>query len=178
MSVALAPAVVRPVPAQVADIQRLLAGLEARGKDLSGTRAQLNRCWVENAFSVDFAADMIKMLLGLREELDRAAVVDAPSVAVPIPSGRYAVPAEAGHLAFYRVWEGDYATLVFLQVSDNEQRLSRSAARTVLAKIAEGPLEASKAYGREIGCCGVCGRTLTNEESRSLGIGPVCRARF
>lgn len=32
-------------------------------------------------------------------------------------------------------------------------------------------------YGREIGSCGVCGRALTNGESRALGIGPVCGGR-
>lgn len=33
-------------------------------------------------------------------------------------------------------------------------------------------------FGREIGQCGVCGRSLTDEESRAQGIGPVCREGF
>jgi len=33
-------------------------------------------------------------------------------------------------------------------------------------------------YGTELGECGVCGRTLTDEKSRAYGIGPVCRERF
>jgi hypothetical protein len=32
-------------------------------------------------------------------------------------------------------------------------------------------------YGMLIGKCGVCGRTLTDEESRANGIGPVCAER-
>lgn len=33
---------------------------------------------------------------------------------------------------------------------------------------------ASNRNGRELGHCGVCGRTLTDEESRARGIGPIC----
>lgn len=36
------------------------------------------------------------------------------------------------------------------------------------------PKAASMAYGRLIGACGCCGKTLTNPESLALGIGPVC----
>ena len=42
-----------------------------------------------------------------------------------------------------------------------------------LKKILENPLEATKLYGREIGECGICGKTLTSEW-REVGIGPVC----
>ena len=38
--------------------------------------------------------------------------------------------------------------------------------------------EAQVLFGREIGRCGVCGKTLTDETSRALGIGPVCRDGF
>jgi len=36
---------------------------------------------------------------------------------------------------------------------------------------------ASEAYGVKMGYCGLCGRHLTNETSRALGIGPDCAAR-
>lgn len=104
-----------------------------------------------------------------------------------VPAGRYAVATEDGavnELAFYKVdrpTEGRWAGYVFVKLmkSDEEQRLSRPAGATVLAKIAAaGAKEASAAYGREIGKCGVCSRTLTNDESREIGIGPDCRARL
>lgn len=42
-------------------------------------------------------------------------------------------------------------------------------------KIIRGHESASKEfYGRSIGRCGECGRQLTDETSRALGIGPVC----
>jgi hypothetical protein len=100
-----------------------------------------------------------------------------------VPAGRYAVTTEGGatnELAFYKVdrpTEGRWAGRVFvkLMVSDEEQRMSWAATKAILAKIAEvGAAEASARYGHEIGECGVCGRTLTNDESRARGIGPIC----
>jgi Family of unknown function (DUF6011) len=40
---------------------------------------------------------------------------------------------------------------------------------------AAGPMEALKLFGRELGVCGDCGRSLTDEVSRSEGRGPICR---
>ncbi|QOP65588.1 hypothetical protein SEA_SUIGENERIS_46 [Mycobacterium phage Suigeneris] len=106
---------------------------------------------------------------------------------IDVPAGRYAVETEDGAtnaLAFYKVdrpTEGRWAGYVFvkLMVSDDEQRLSQKAGQAVLQKIAAaGPAEASARYGHEIGECGVCGRTLTNDESRAYGIGPDCRKKL
>lgn len=38
-------------------------------------------------------------------------------------------------------------------------------------------LEEAKAWGRRTGTCCACYRTLTNDESIKLGIGPVCRSK-
>lgn len=104
-----------------------------------------------------------------------------------VPEGRYAVPTEDGalnKLAFYKVdrpTEGKWAGYVFvkLMLSDNEQRMSKAAGAAILAKIAQvGAANASAAYGREFKHCGVCGRGLTNDESRKVGIGPDCRAKL
>jgi hypothetical protein len=37
--------------------------------------------------------------------------------------------------------------------------------------------EAMAKYGRELKHCGLCGRTLTNDASRAIGIGPECAAK-
>lgn len=37
--------------------------------------------------------------------------------------------------------------------------------------------EAMALYGRELKHCGLCGRTLTNDASRAIGIGPECAAK-
>jgi hypothetical protein len=49
---------------------------------------------------------------------------------------------------------------------------------TVARKIVDAdPKVAMLRYGQELGQCGHCYRTLTNDESRAVGIGPVCRAK-
>lgn len=103
-----------------------------------------------------------------------------------VPAGRYAVETEDGAtngLAFYKVdrpTDGKWAGYVFVKLmqSDEEQRMSRSAGDAILRKIAAVGAEAASArYGHEIGACGLCGRTLTNDESRVRGIGPICAAK-
>lgn len=90
-----------------------------------------------------------------------------------LPEGRYAVRTDTPdqHYAFYNVTERG----VFLQLSDSLNAVPESVELAVISKILIDPAEAARAYGREIGDCGVCGRTLTNEVSRAYGIGPVCR---
>lgn len=102
---------------------------------------------------------------------------------VSVPAGRYAV--EIGEtLAFVQVdrpEEGRWAgyTFVTRQLADDFVRVSRQQAAAILDAIAAvGPAEASKRYGREIGECGVCHRTLTNEDSRAAGIGPQCAKKI
>jgi hypothetical protein len=93
----------------------------------------------------------------------------------PFPEGRYALlPGEEtdgeGGIRFYHLVDGE----VFVMASDNEFPVSQATAERVIAEIAFDPAAASARYGREIGQCGVCHRTLTNEASREAGIGPVC----
>jgi hypothetical protein len=134
-------------------------------------------------------------LAGLEEErnvqLAKDAVVTARTAMAPVgidavPAGRYAIETTEGAtnaLAFYKVDRpetGKWAGRVFvkLMVSDEEQRLSQKQGYAILGKIAAvGAAEASARYGHEIGECGICGRTLTNDESRERGIGPVCAAK-
>ena len=106
-----------------------------------------------------------------------------------VPAGRYAVEGSDGTTDFYKVdkpekgrWEG-YTFVKLLIASGghgieslSEQNIRGAAAKTILARIEEAGIEESmKAFGHAIGSCGRCGRVLTNEESRELGIGPVCR---
>lgn len=101
-----------------------------------------------------------------------------------VPAGRYAVTGENGQTVFLKVdrpVDGPYAgqTFVRLQVSDETRNVGYAARTALLGKIVvAGPKEAMLRYGREIGSCGHCGRTLTNEESREAGIGPVCRGKM
>lgn len=48
----------------------------------------------------------------------------------------------------------------------------------LIRAIAESPLEAAKQYGQKTKQCSCCGRELTNEESKALGIGPICAEKW
>lgn len=99
-----------------------------------------------------------------------------------VPAGRYAVENEEGILRFYTVDrpdKGKWAGWVFVAVwaSDEKHPIRGNAAKkTILEKIMEaGPKQAAERFGREIGACAICGRTLTDPVSREIGIGPICR---
>lgn len=107
-----------------------------------------------------------------------------PSVKSKVPSGRYAITGTDGTTDFYKVdrptagrWAG--YTFVKLQVSDEYQRVPLRNQQGILDRIeADGPEQASKRYGKELGHCGVCGRTLTNNDSIERGIGPICAGKM
>lgn len=121
-------------------------------------------------------------------ELPQMGEPSAPAASAPkvdVPEGRYAVEGEDGTLKFYQVdrpTEGKWKGYVFVKVQASDELhpiRGRAAREAILAKIAEaGPEQASKRYGHEIGACGVCGRTLTDETSRANGIGPICASKM
>jgi hypothetical protein len=112
-------------------------------------------------------------------------VVEFVSLVTKIPEGRYAaiLPGE-DHLRFFKFdkpqtgkWAG--YTFVKEQAGDTDHSVRSASRRLIIAgAIAEDPMEAMLTYGREIGRCGHCGRTLTDEDSRAAGIGPVCRRKL
>jgi hypothetical protein len=109
-----------------------------------------------------------------------------PETPLPdVPSGYYAVGSLTGNndLDFFSVerkTEGRWAGRTFVNRvigGRSETTVRGKTAREALEAIeAAGPAKASALYGQEIGRCGKCNRTLTDELSRSIGIGPVCRA--
>lgn len=110
---------------------------------------------------------------------------DSQQEAAEVPEGRYAIKGEDHVVRFYKVdrpTEGRWAGYVFvkIQASDELHNLRSKASREdVLRRIAEAGVEESmRLYGLELGKCGHCGRTLTDEESRAYGIGPKCRAKM
>lgn len=101
---------------------------------------------------------------------------------------RFAVDTEDGARNSIAFWwivpsEGPQGTRYFIRqvIGGQEPRRVRMAPEAMIAiakKINDaGPYEAMLRYGRELGECGHCGRHLTNDESRALGIGPVCRTK-
>jgi hypothetical protein len=95
-----------------------------------------------------------------------------------VPEGRYAInwgTVEVEDVKFYQVRQ---ATL-FAQASAELWAIKDTEAiAKVLDAVKADPKAASVLYGLKLGQCGVCGRTLTNQESRDIGIGPICRDKM
>lgn len=80
---------------------------------------------------------------------------------------------------FFKVWVGDRGGWnVRMFKSDDEMPLAFPTQLAVLKVIAKDPAKAMALFGHEFGRCGLCGRGLTNDLSREIGIGPVCRERL
>jgi hypothetical protein len=104
-----------------------------------------------------------------------------------VTTGYYAVQNLMGgnDLSFFSVnipEQGQWEGFLFVKriVGGHEpERVSRATAEAWLKRIdTDERVQASKRlYGQQIGSCGECGRTLTDEVSRAYGIGPVCRER-
>ena len=88
-----------------------------------------------------------------------------------------------GKEKFFRVrygkhdWEGHVfldvqASEDFYPIKDPEHR------KAVFAEINKDPITAMNEYGIRLEACGVCGRTLTDRDSRLRGIGPICAEKL
>lgn len=98
--------------------------------------------------------------------------------------GHFAVRLDGSDVVkFYRVklvTGGQWAGKVFVeaQASDDYHPLRSPETLTmVLTAILANPGAAEALYGTELGRCCRCNRTLTDETSRALGIGPECRSK-
>jgi len=109
--------------------------------------------------------------------------VAATLAAVDVAAGRYALVDEHGVVKFYSVdrpTEGRWAGRTFVNAVASDERhpiRNRESRNAILAAIAEQPERAMRLYAAELGRCGYCGRTLTDETSRAAGIGPDCADR-
>lgn len=99
--------------------------------------------------------------------------------------GHFAVRVDGSDVVkFYRaklITEGRWVGKVFVdaQASDDFYPVKTPATLTdVLTAILADPHAAEELYGQELGQCYRCNRTLTDETSRALGIGPECRSKL
>lgn len=106
-----------------------------------------------------------------------------------IPDAYYALrdAEDSSHIIFYRVstwarpWKDEDRPgrkVQHVVGGDKLYPMNRVAARTILRQIREaGPRKAAKLYADEIGQCCRCNRTLTDDHSREVGMGPTCESK-
>ena len=123
--------------------------------------------------------------------------VATPVDLTDLPSGMYAVPggdtrlklrvsrskrdSANGRWKAGTIWVNDDAaygerTLYGFQAPGEAEY--KGKVREALQEVMKDPFEASVAYGRLVGRCGVCGARLEDETSVANGIGPICASKF
>lgn len=145
--------------------------------------ANLRAALAAGTVSKSQASATIEFLLAQPKKAEPVVAATGTSVTDAVPAGRYAIE-HGGTLKFFKVdkpTEGRWAGFVFVKVqaSDDEYPIrNRQTKNEILAEIAKDPQAASARYGHELGSCGICGRTLTDEDSRARGIGPICAGKM
>jgi hypothetical protein len=98
--------------------------------------------------------------------------------------GHFAVRIDGSDVVkFYRVklvTGGNWTGKVFVDAQASDEFYPVRNPDTlawILAGILADPRAAETLYGTELGKCCRCNRTLTDETSRALGIGPECRSK-
>lgn len=90
-----------------------------------------------------------------------------------IRHGRYAFQPAEGPAQFYRVSQNGYITVI----AGPQEHPYRGQLNEALLSIKADPKAAAALYGQLIGSCGRCGLTLTDEVSRTRGLGPICASK-
>jgi uncharacterized protein DUF6011 len=161
----------------ILDLVRKVTALDANlGEQATSyiLRMDANKAWTRE--NVSRWIDSLKAKLA---QLRTVAPAPTTAPATQVADGRYAVE-EDGTLKFFKVKNGNRAGFVFLdiQASDDWHGIrDLGRIRRIVALIAQDPKAAMVRYGQELGECGHCGRTLTDEASRAAGIGPVCASK-
>lgn len=173
------PTVNPPTEKQVKYLRSLLG--ERQGEDV---RAMLNGHREAGTLTRQVVSSAIDDLLARPRTAPTAPA--APAVD-DVPAGYYALDTVSdgdNDIAFYCVTKGTgrWAGHTFVETvigGDRGGPVRGAAGRSVLDRIRKaGVQEATERYGREIGRCGRCHRTLTNKESRDRGIGPECATKL
>lgn len=139
------------------------------------------------------ASDYIERLLALPKTQGRpaAAAPAANAVFDGVPVARYAIPAEEislldvdprGDLLFVEVktWKGvTYMRRLHGSLGGfSRSKMPRETVADLASILARDPYRYTRLFGEHYSCCGKCGAELTDEESRRLMLGPVCRKAF
>jgi len=118
----------------------------------------------------------------IRAEVLREGEAKLAGEALKVANGRYAI-AIGDKLRFFHVnvptkgkWVGFTFVKEFFGGGQEFNIRNRETRNQILGGIANDS-KALARYGQELGFCGICGRELTDEESRAIGIGPVCREK-
>lgn len=129
-----------------------------------------------DSISKKYASRMIEVLL---ESPMKKIIRDTLSPSIKVEDGRYAI-IDGDRVRFFQVnsptsgrWDG--YTFVNEQAGSELYSVRNAKQREDILRMIANDDQALARYGQELGYCGMCNRELTDETSRAIGIGPVCR---
>lgn len=139
------------------------------------------------------ASSFIKTLLKTPKKLETEQDSELLQALSSIPKSKYAIPLSETSLDL--VEEVINSEYLFVEVREYQKtlqlrrltgsvgsfvrsRLSISDSLLILSAIASNPYKYARLFGEVYACCGKCGAELTDDTSRSMFLGPVCRKSF
>jgi hypothetical protein len=161
---------------------------------LDGATTRTSRV-AEDANEAARALDTYRSRKPAERTSERVSAFDTSVIkSIPAPQYRGAIHNESGNeISFWQIdrpTEGRWAGWAFIKQQvgpslnragcirpDGSQAGLTGPAMRALKIIAKDPEAAAVLYGKELGVCAMCGKTLTNDESRERGIGPICAGK-
>lgn len=133
-----------------------------------------------------------RLLKAPKKAADSSAFATLNALFEGIPNARYAIPAEqvdllgidlhGNSLLFVEVktWQGrTYMRRLHGSVGGfTRTKMPLPIVEAIAKTIASDPYGYTRKFGEHYSCCGKCGAELTDDESRRLMLGPVCRKAF
>jgi hypothetical protein len=152
------------------------------GCPVIAARQQANTQTIERADNLR-RQDVWKQVDGLRERGAKHLHRETRQGGSPRVEGRFAIVVD-GTTKFLRIKKitaGRWAGRVFVDSQASDDYYPVKVPATLLAYLSAvlaNPEAAAKRYADELDACSMCGRTLTNDESRARGIGPECWSKW
>jgi Family of unknown function (DUF6011) len=165
----------------------------AQDRDLSGLTPEQNAALITDGYLETLNNNQVNEILSLLKQLPYPPKDPAPvgtsnkegGGSTEVMAARYFIVDPTDNVEkFIHVqkpeppskWVG--YTFVSVRASDDLYPIKDKTHReAILAEIAKDPVTAMNLYGIKLGVCGMCGRTLTQRDSRLRGLGPICAGK-
>ena len=176
---------------QIAFMDKLMAKVAEKVEGITSTEAQgaLDACKAIRDYRDNGGVMSKRQASALIDTLIKLTEMNYGTPVAPVTRPAF-VPRVAAPLGIYRQDDKIYCVRKARQservyayqlilINGNEPRWEYAAGKVYDLKVEEMiSLEVAQEYGRRTGICCICGRFLTDEESVTKGIGPVCERKY
>ena len=176
---------------QIAFMDKLMAKVAEKVEGITSTEAQgaLNACKAIRDYRDNGGVMSKRQASALIDNLIKLTEMNYGTPVAPVTRPAF-VPRVEAPLGIYRQDDKIYCVRKARQservyayqlilINGREPRWEYAAGKVYDLKVEEMiSLEVAQEYGRRTGICCICGRFLTDEESVTKGIGPVCERKY